>query len=119
MQPVNIKPAARIPNFNFSDDMVYFRSKDFASARQLCAQNATIPLSLLSSKSVIIPDLRWLSRAATGPLCLFCRKFLAPGLIFGQAGLGCRIRATPKPFSRHKYGPAVNLEATKRLPESS
>ena len=34
MQPDSIRPAARIPNFAFSDDMVQFQSKVFAFAHQ-------------------------------------------------------------------------------------
>jgi len=36
MQPDSIKPAARIPNFAFSDDIVYF------SNRKPCARGASI-----------------------------------------------------------------------------
>jgi hypothetical protein len=66
-------------------------------ARQYCAPNATIPVLPLSSESVIIPELRWLSRDAEGWLCLFCRKFFHFRLILEQARLGCRIGATLLP----------------------
>jgi hypothetical protein len=84
MQPDSIRPAASIPNIAFSDDMAQFQSKVFVVAQQTCARNATIPLIALSPKSPIIPELRCLSRVATGWLCLFCRNYCRFRLIFEQ-----------------------------------
>jgi hypothetical protein len=86
---------------------------------QVCAVNATILLIALSPKSVTIPELRRLFRAAADQLCPFCRKFCGFGLIFGQTRNRRRITATLSPFHRRKCGRSVNAPVIKPLPESS
>src|SRR5882672_61671 len=117
MQPDSIRPAARIPSFAFSDDIVHFQSKASREA-PLLSLNATIPLILLSPKLVTIPEFRCLCRASAPRLCLFYRKFDGFRLIFGQ-----RHRAD-EPAPRRCPPAATYVDrrlwpVMKSLPESS
>ena len=119
LQPDNIRPAARIPNITFSDDMVHFQSKAPAFAApilRLKRHNSINPI--IGKNRQLFQMLSSLFGAAGGWLWLLCRKFCGFRLIFGQAGRCCRITATLSPPHRHKYGSAVNAPVIKRLPES-
>src|SRR3978361_374772 len=109
MQPDNIRPVARSPSFNLSDDISNsnrntFPNRDRRSPAQDCAPNATIPLNGLSLKTAIIPAVRGLSRDAARYLWHICRKFSGLRLVSEQAGPGRRVLAISSPPDRHKYG---------------
>src|SRR5437899_680881 len=88
MQPDSIRPAARIPNFAVSDDIVHFQSKALRSRAKPAPETPRFPFISLSPKSVTIPELRCSFRVAARLLCLFCRKPGGFRLIFGQIALG-------------------------------
>src|SRR5881394_1151870 len=74
MQPDNIRPVAKIPNFVFSDDISHFQSKGLRLRRQPALEPRRFHLSHYRRSAPQIPVFRWPSRAAAGRLCLFCRK---------------------------------------------
>src|SRR3954453_15355952 len=57
-------------------------------------------------------------RAAEARLWLLCRNFCDFRLISGQGVRRGRSAAARAPLHCHKYGPAVNPQVMKRLPES-
>src|SRR5262245_60956860 len=71
MQPDNIRPAARIPNFAFSD-MTHFQLKVAAGAMFL-RWNCDDSARPLWWKRIAIPAFRWSLRAAAGWVWHFCR----------------------------------------------
>src|SRR5438477_6147525 len=74
MQPDNIRPVAKIPNFVFSDDISHFQSKSLRLRRQPALEPRRFHLSHYRRSAPQIPVFRCPSRAAAGRLCLFCRK---------------------------------------------
>src|SRR5882672_6633344 len=117
MQPDSIRPAARIPSFAFSDDIVHFQSKASRGAPVL-SLNATIPLTPLSSKPATIPEFRCSCRAAERWLCLFYRKSGGFRLIFGQCPRGAELAPPHRPPAA-AYVERRHTPVMKRLPESS
>ena len=118
MQPDNIRPAARIPNITFSDDIVHFQSKVLRSRRQSCALNATIPLIPLSAKtgnySSACTPVRRCGRLAVAFMPQVLRllvDFRAGLALPPDHGHACAAH-------RHKCGSPVNARVMKRLPES-
>jgi len=85
---------------------MYFRVQKDKSAltRQLCALNATIPLSSLSPDTTIIPVLTARCRAAGRDLWHFCRKIGADRFIFGQIGASMQAIVALRPTSAPQIG---------------
>src|ERR1700731_1100302 len=99
MQPDSSRPAARTPNVNFSDDMVYFQSKVLRSRRPICVLNATIPLISLSPKLAIIPVLGCLSHALRRPRCVFFTSSPAVSVSFLS---NCALSVESQPPCCHR-----------------
>src|SRR3954454_701910 len=118
MQPDNARPAASSPRITFSDDMAHFQSKIRRPQQQCCALNATIPLSAVSAKTGPYASVcTFVSRCGSAAVA-FMPQLLRLPVDFWAGG-------TPRPkcgragaTSLHKYGPAVNPQVMKRLPES-
>ena len=91
--------------FQFQRRHCIFQSKGLALAeRQYCAQNATIPLIALSSKSATIPELRCCSRDAGAACGFFAARSCGFRADFWASRRHCRIAATPAPSGCRKPG---------------